>query len=700
MDNISIKTYAGVLGKIFGVYSGRPVETWYSYDKIMNAYGELWGYPKNSYDINNNPVLTDDDITGTFVFIRAIEDNGYKKYITSKEIGQAWMNYIVENKAILWWGGYGMSTEHTAYINMRNGILPPDSGSIETNGKIVAEQIGAQIFIDAWGMIAADDPEYAAYLAEQASYVSHDGEAMYAAKIIAVAISLSYSMDDMKEIIKKSMEYIPNDSIIYKIINQLLEMRENENNWHKVRSWIENNYGYDKYLGNCHVVPNHALVIMALLWCDDSFDKAMMISNTSGWDTDCNAANVGAILGVKNGLASFEENINWRDIVSDQIFLPTADGGSSLSDAVKVSDYIMKLRSKVYNIDYDIKKNNAYFHFEYPGSTQSFRQESAPFDCYAIDISNSKGHSLDGENTLKITTILPLLEKTNEVYVSTATFIPEEKKGHNHYEFLASPSIYSGQVVKTKVIADKDNTEDLSVSLYLLAYDENDNSIKMESKSINISAKEVSIIEWEIPQTNSMPIFKIGYKIETKGIQSLHIDYLTWEKNPNTTIKNIGINSALSVQSWISTCDNFANYRSDIKIIKNSGETGLLFQGTNNLSLYTLEASLSVYCAESVGIAGYIKGLNRYYAFIISKDNKCSLILNNNDERTILESSNLNTNATTYHQVKIEFKNEQIVCSVDSKKIIEYNNKPIYEGGAFGFCVSKGTGSFNYLKIY
>jgi len=53
----------------------------------------------------------------------------------------------------------GNSTEHTAYLRLKNGIDAPESGSIATNGKVVAEQIGSQIFIDGWAMVAPGDPQ-------------------------------------------------------------------------------------------------------------------------------------------------------------------------------------------------------------------------------------------------------------------------------------------------------------------------------------------------------------------------------------------------------------------------------------------------------------------------------------------------------------------------------------------------------------
>ncbi len=70
---------------------------------------------------------------------------------------------------MFWWGGYGVSTEHTAYLNLKHGIPAPQSGSIEQNGQIMAEQIGGQIFIDTWGFINPGNPHRAADYGETAA---------------------------------------------------------------------------------------------------------------------------------------------------------------------------------------------------------------------------------------------------------------------------------------------------------------------------------------------------------------------------------------------------------------------------------------------------------------------------------------------------------------------------------------------------
>ena len=83
----------------------------------------------------------------------------------SEKVGKTWLNYLINRKSILWWGGIGRSSEHTACARLAAGIPAPRSGLTEENGAIIGERIGAQIFIDGWGMVSPGDPEQAAWLA-------------------------------------------------------------------------------------------------------------------------------------------------------------------------------------------------------------------------------------------------------------------------------------------------------------------------------------------------------------------------------------------------------------------------------------------------------------------------------------------------------------------------------------------------------
>lgn len=74
------RVYAGVLGKIIGVYLGRPVEGM-TYEAIAAELGEISYY---AHEPRGQPlVVSDDDISGTFTFLQALPDHGYALDLTA-----------------------------------------------------------------------------------------------------------------------------------------------------------------------------------------------------------------------------------------------------------------------------------------------------------------------------------------------------------------------------------------------------------------------------------------------------------------------------------------------------------------------------------------------------------------------------------------------------------------------------------------
>mgnify|MGYP001775105166 FL=1 len=199
------KIYAGWLAKIIGIRLGAPIEGW-TYDKIKNIYGELTGYP-----IDYTRFAADDDSNGPLFFLRALEDKGGNLDLKAQDVGEALLNYAPFEHGFFWWGGYGVSTEHTAYLNLRYGIKGPQSGSFEQYGSTMAEQIGGQIFIDTWGLVTPGNPDLAARFAREAASVTHDGNGKYGGIFIAVCISYAFIEKNMKKILEKGLSYIPQD---------------------------------------------------------------------------------------------------------------------------------------------------------------------------------------------------------------------------------------------------------------------------------------------------------------------------------------------------------------------------------------------------------------------------------------------------------------------------------------------------------
>src|SRR5690606_26481599 len=201
------KIYAGFIGKAIGVRLGAPVEpTIWSYERIQKTYGEVTQYLR---DFKN--FAADDDTNGPVYFIRALRDYGLDA--TAEDVGRTWLNYAAEEHGMYWWGGFGTSTEHTAYRNLRAGIPAPLSGAIATNGHTVAEHIGGPIFIDSWGWVNPGNPKKAAEMSARAASVAHDGEGLNGARFCAAAIAAAFDLSTIEEVIEAGLATIDAKSL-------------------------------------------------------------------------------------------------------------------------------------------------------------------------------------------------------------------------------------------------------------------------------------------------------------------------------------------------------------------------------------------------------------------------------------------------------------------------------------------------------
>src|SRR5690606_11318936 len=133
--------------------------------------------------------------------------------------------------------------------------------------------------------------------------VSHDGNGIYGGRYIAALVSLAFAESDPRTLVKAGLDVIPADSEYARVVRAVLDFHAQQpGDWHAAYRHIYDNFGYDRYPGVVHIIPNAAIVVMALLYGDGDFSRSIRIATMAGWDTDCNVGNVGAIMGVAVGL--------------------------------------------------------------------------------------------------------------------------------------------------------------------------------------------------------------------------------------------------------------------------------------------------------------------------------------------------------------------------------------------------------------
>jgi ADP-ribosylglycohydrolase len=703
------RVYAGVLGKLIGVYVGRPFEGW-THQRIVKELGSVRYYVHEKF--NAPLVVTDDDVSGTFTFLRALEEHGVTANLSAEDIGKTWLNQIVEKKTILWWGGRGISTEHTAYLNLKKGIRAPATGSIKTNGKTVAEQIGAQIFIDGWAMVAPGNPALAAKLAEAAGSVSHDGESVYAAKLWAAMEAEAFVSKDVEHLLNTGLKYVPADSLIAKLIKDVREWAKIDANWEKTRQRIEDVYGYDKFHGVCHVIPNHGIMISALIYAGHDFHSAMHIINTCGWDTDCNSGNIGCIVAIMHGLDAFDGGPDWRGPLADQALISSADGGYSINNAARIAYDVADLgRTLAGEAPLPQPKDGAQFHFTLPGSTQGFIPSRNNLHPHLVKVEQAVDN--EGHTGLSIH-LNGLTDAIEPVEILTQTFTPPEIVNMKTYDLMAAPLISPGQTLTAILRASPSNRKPITANLRLKHYNVSDTLSTVNGPSVSFSPGEQQTLTWKIPDTlDSQPIQKIGLALSSPGGHingTITLDSLSYTGTPHTILKRplarptevLRNREQFSFwrRAWISSLSTIPSHFSaaSFHLAHDAGE-GLLYTGTREWRDYSVKIPSFQVNLGGGGVLVRVQGLRRWYGFLFAVGGKSVALVKARDEaRILLGRREFEWGLDEVYALEVRVEGRAIEAWVGGEKILEAVDGEWRDGG-MGVVVYEGSLTVTQFEI-
>lgn len=523
------KVYGGLLGKCAGVRLGAPVEpTIWSYERIKKTYGDITDYVK---DYKN--FAADDDVNGPLFFIRALLD--YPAPVTAKEIGRTWMNYTREEIGFYWWGGYGRSTEHTAYLNLKSGIEAPKSGSIEVNGAAIAEQIGGQIFIDAWGWVFPGNVKEAARYAEMAAGVGHDRNGIYGGIFIASCISLAFSMGsgDVALMVEKALEMIPADSTYTEVIQAVRDFyRDHPDDWRAARDFLTEYYGYDRYPGVCHIIPNAGVCALALYYGNGDYARTIEIATMCGWDTDCNAGNVGAILGVLVG----------PEGIPDRYLRPMNDfhAASSISGALNIADLptaakelaILGLKQMGRKVPAEwlagAFSDDIVLDLTIPKSTSGIRSSSD----YLAPVAPGETFGEQGH----VAVLLDRMQRGQTARVFYKPYYRREDFDDERYSPTFTPHVYPGQKLAVQGRVERMNGQRIAVAPYVR--DSGSKEIIGDGYQFPNTGDSFTIT-WDVPETD-FAIDEIGLLV-TNFDADKYLGYLYLEKFSVTGKRSLAI---------------------------------------------------------------------------------------------------------------------------------------------------------------
>lgn len=513
------RLYAGFIGKNVGIRLGAPVEpAIWTYDRIREIYGEVSSYLKPYRNF-----AADDDANGPVYFIRPLIEGDPAKPLSPEDVGKAWLDFSREGRGMFWWGGYGVSTEHTAYLNLKAGIPAPESGSKQRNGATVAEQIGGQIFVDTWGLVWPCSPKKAADYAARAASVSHDGEGIEGARFIAACIAAAFGGGSvaalkpeeksarMRTVIEAGLAELGADSLYRKVALAVLDFHDKRPaEWRPCMEYLIAEWGYDRYPGLCHMIPNAGVCVLSLAYGGGDFSRTVEIAAMCGWDTDCNAGNVGTIAGVLGGLDSIPAK--YRAPINDSIVLSGLPGSLNILDLPTFSRVLASIgyrlagetppRSIREGLERGDGERALHFDFSLPGSTHGFRvSDPVP---YAVAAWRDPADPMKGLLEFRFERVLR--EERGKLFWKP--FYRRADFDDERYSPVFSPLARTGQKVRIAFTRESWEGDTIGVAGYVR---DSHSGREIETTTMTFpKVGEERVLEFTIPDTEGSQVDEVG----------------------------------------------------------------------------------------------------------------------------------------------------------------------------------------------
>ncbi|MCD7058935.1 ADP-ribosylglycohydrolase family protein [Pelagibacterium xiamenense] len=675
-SDILFRIYSGFIGKAIGVRLGAPVEpTIWSYERIRDTYGEVTGYLR---DFTN--FAADDDTNGPVYFIRAMRD--YQLRPTANEVARTWLNYAAEGHGMYWWGGYGRSTEHTAYLNLRAGIEAPQSGSIAQNGAAVAEQIGGQIFIDSWGWVNPGNPQRAAEMSATAASVAHDGEGLNGARFVAAMIAAAFEARSVDALFEAGLAAIPANSTYAAVVNAVRAQRmTTPEDWRACRDMLTRDWGYDRYPGVCHIIPNAGVLALAIAYGEGDLCRTVEIATMCGWDTDCNAGNAGAIIGTFQGVTAAWDK--YRKPINDMLVTSGVTGALNIVDIPTFARELTTLALQLDGRDapaewvLDMTRRGVRFDFALPGSTHGFRTAGTN----QLELGWTDIETLGGtKGALEI--LIDRFERGQSGNVFWKPFYRKADFDDERYRPMFSPLVAAGQTVAFDLFLEPwEGDGHLRVVPYVRRT--MSKTIEEVGAWTQPEAGKWTSVSFTVPEADGEAVDEIGVRIEYFGrmkfLGKLHLADFEVSGAGHTRI-----DPANEVEEW-EAISRFTWNRGYWKL-EDGRITGLtaadadIWTGHLYARDLTMRADIRPEAGTSHLVTVRAQGTGRFYA--VGFENGRAVILKEDFGTTVLAEVDFPVERGRSYAVEATVQGDAIRFAVDGKPLLDARD----DSFAFGQC--------------
>ena len=334
------KMYGAWLGRCCGCLGGKPVEgrRRRSMERILKAQGRwplahYWSMkadPKVAAEENWFKDQAAAPPPTVLEGIRAMPEDDDTNYTAAGYaiLARHGADFTPADVAEFWLGNIPIhhvcTAERVAYRNLVM-LLPPPGPDGKVDGPLSSatwcnpyrEWIGAQIRADFFGWAAPGRPERAAEWAWRDACISHVKNGIYGEMWVAAMLAAAWTTDDLETILRAGLAQVPARSRLARGVGQVLEWKREGRTFDQAIDEIHKTWNEATGHDWCHTISNAMIVAVGLLWGDLDFEKSVCRAVTCAFDTDCNGATVGSVVGLVLGAKRMPRK--WTDPIRDTL---------------------------------------------------------------------------------------------------------------------------------------------------------------------------------------------------------------------------------------------------------------------------------------------------------------------------------------------------------------------------------------------
>ncbi len=320
------KLHGAWAGRVCGCLLGKPIEGIRT-EEFHPLLRESGNFPLHRYILSTD--ITDERAEKTKYRLKGKcyadtvtsmppDDDTNYTVLAGVLIDRWGVDFTPNNVADIWLGYQPKSAyctaERVAFCNFVAGYQPPESAVYKNASR---EWTGAQTRGDYFGYINPGDPELAADMAWRDASISHIKNGIYGEMFASAMIAAAAVENDVETIIRAGLGQIPAACRLTKDVTEVIDLVKAGKTREEVFAFIHEKWDEHTEHGWCHTIPNAMIVAASLLLGGGDYGKSICMAVETGFDTDCNGATVGSVLGMRNGYESLPEE--WLAPIHDTL---------------------------------------------------------------------------------------------------------------------------------------------------------------------------------------------------------------------------------------------------------------------------------------------------------------------------------------------------------------------------------------------